>query len=228
MQTDPKQFWEHKILHWERGRYEEKTSPSFLERIADRSSSSLRFRIEAVGKGLAPFVKGKKVVELGCGTGILAGKIVAAGADAYVGYDIAEAAITEARQRAEQLRISDKASFSVGSIDELDDLQADIVFSLGLLDWLNDNELEALFKISGSTDYLHAIAEKRFSLSQFFHRLYVHVSYGHRTGAYIPRYYAVGDLEEIIKHHNVKAVRVLRDPRLSFGAFLTNLPIETL
>lgn len=228
MQIDPKQFWEEKILEWERGRYTEKTSTSLLEHLADQSSSSLRFRIEAAGKALAPFVEGKRVVEIGCGSGILAEAIVASGADAYVGYDIAENAIDEACQRAEQVGIAEKTEFLVGSVSTLSELQADIVFSLGLLDWLNDSELAALFKISGKADYLHAIAEKRLSAFQFFHRLYVYISYGYRTKGYVPRYYSVGVLEPMIRRYNDASLHVLRDPRLSFGAFLTSLPVEKL
>jgi hypothetical protein len=71
---DSKQFWEDKILTWEDGRYgEEVKAGSWLERIANRASGSLRFRLTITKELLASHVKGKHIVELGCGSGFLAG-----------------------------------------------------------------------------------------------------------------------------------------------------------
>ena len=54
--TDPKAFWEKKILVWETGRYEKKTTGGFLEFLADRASDSLRFRLSSSAELLAPHV----------------------------------------------------------------------------------------------------------------------------------------------------------------------------
>jgi len=227
MDVDPKTFWEEKILHWENGRYEKKTQKaSFLEAIADWSSNSLRFRIEVTGRLLAPFVAGKQVVEIGCGSGLLTEGLLAAGAASYTGYDIAETAIGSAKARADEKGFSDNVHYQVCGVSNLPPFGADIVFSLGLLDWLTDAELDALFRASGSADFLHAIAEKRMSLSQYLHRLYVQVAYGHRTGAYRPRYYRVSEMENLIHPYNQSLIHVYRDRRLSFGALVSSLPIE--
>lgn len=226
MAFDAKEFWENKILPWENGRYETDTSsPALLERLADRASRSLRFRIEITGRLLAPHVAGKKVVELGCGSGILTERILQAGATSYTGYDIAESAISAARERARTFERADSVKYELKPVSDLPPLDADIVFSLGLLDWLTDDELEILFKQSGDADYFHAIAEKRSSISQLIHRAYVQISYGHRTGAYRPRYYTIEDIRRISAPTNDRSIFVYRDPRLSFGALLSTLPI---
>ena len=65
----------------------------------------------------------------------------------------------------------------------------DVVLSLGVLDWLTDEELAILYEKQGRADYLHAIAEQRASIQQLIHRAYVHMAYGHRTQGYKPRYF---------------------------------------
>jgi len=229
MVTDHKQFWEKKILAWEEGRYGPPSEGRrLLEDIANRSSASLRFRLDITRQLLGPFVEGMRVVEVGCGSGLLAEDILAMGAVSYTGYDIAEAAVARARKRIEKKGIEGKTCFEARGVMDLPNFEADIVFSLGLLDWLNDEELESLFRADGSAHYLHSIAEKRTSISQLLHRIYVHLAYGRRTGSYVPRYYCVAELEPLIRRYNPVDVKVFRHPRLSFGALITNLPIDGL
>ena len=230
MSVDPKDFWENKIIGWEKGRYEDtQWSASFLERLANRSSNSLRFRLAITMELLSTFVRDKTIVEIGCGSGLLAGKLLDFGAKSYVGYDIAEIAIYNARALATSQGYADRARFEVSSVSSLPPVEGDIVFSLGLLDWLTNEELDALFKASGKTDYFHAIAEKRGSITQLLHRLYVHIAYGHKTGSYVPRYFTIEQMQGMIRPYNDSAIHVFRDPRLSFGAILSSLLIpETM
>lgn len=221
--TDVKQFWEGKILGWERGRYDTVTTGGFLERLADRASDSLRFRLQSAGEQLAPFVEGKRVLDLGCGSGRLADAVLAAGAAHYRGIDIAEAAIAEARTRT--ATYGDKVAFHQGVVSDLPELDADIVVSLGLLDWLTDDELDAMWAATAGADFVHAIAERRAEPAQWIHRAYVWMAYGHRTGSYVPRYYDAKAMAAQIRRHQPGAqVRAWRHRRLTFGAYLTTLP----
>lgn len=223
--VDPKGFWENKILQWETGRYKDTRYGGFLEKIANSASNSLRFRIEVTEKILAPHVKDRHIVELGCGSGLLSRPLIEAGALSYTGYDIASVAINNAKKAARNDNLGDNVRFFEKSLDQLTEIQGDIVFSLGLLDWLDDNQLDHLFTIQGSADWLHAIAERRPSISRILHAAYVHISYGYKTGTYIPRYY---NINEISDRSSVlgKPVNVYRDPRLSFGAILATLPVD--
>ncbi len=226
MAVDPKQFWEDKIITWEEGRYEPRTAKgSILERIADASSRSLRYRIQVGVELLHDHVKGKTVLEVGCGSGIIAQKFIDAGATSYVGFDIAENAIKIANKRKADQGWSDKISFHVGSIDTMPAVKEDVVFSLGVLDWLTDAELATLFAKQGKAQFLHAIAEKRKSLSQYAHRAYVQVSYGHKTGAYRPRYFTAAEIAKYAAAHQSGPFYAFRNPKLSFGALIASLPI---
>ena len=65
--VDPKAYWEQKILQWESGRYRRDAGGSVLERLTDRASASLRFRIGACREILKPHVAEKIVAEIGAG-----------------------------------------------------------------------------------------------------------------------------------------------------------------
>lgn len=223
--TDPREFWEGKIDGWETGRYDRKASGRPLEAIADAASSSLRFRLKSAGELLAPLVQGKRVADLGCGTGRLGAALIAAGATSYLGVDIAQAAIDGAKERSAAEGWADRATFLVGGVRDLPQLDVDLVVSLGLVDWLTDEELSVMFARSGKADFLHAIGEKRFSPAQWAHILYTRVAYGWWNGGYVPRYFSADHLPRLASPTRSGPFRVWRHPGLSFGAYITTLPI---
>jgi SAM-dependent methyltransferase len=222
MAVDPRRFWDAKVLAWEQGRYgRPDQSPGLLEWIADRSSMSLRFRVAITPELLKPFLANKHVAELGCGSGILAGKLVEYGAASYLGIDIAEAAIMRARKRYGE---SDaRIRFEVDSVAEMAPLAADLVISLGLFDWLKDDEIADVFHKSGPAHYLHAIAERRPGIQQLLHRSYVHLTYGQHT--YRPRYLTCDHMKKLATAAVERPIYVYRDWRLSFGALISSFPI---
>lgn len=225
--VDPKKFWEEKIIAWEDGRYGDKAAGRpLLERLADHASASLRFRLAITKKLLAPHVGGKNIVELGCGSGLLAGDLIALGAAGYRGYDISSNAVARARELAAEQGLGDKVRFEVCPVGNLPLLNADIIFSLGLLDWLDDAALEKVFEAGGKTEYLHAISEKRANPSQCLHRIYVFLAYGWRTGGYVPKYHSVAEIEALAKAHNQSRVHVYRNPCLNFSALISTLPLD--
>jgi SAM-dependent methyltransferase len=224
MSVDPKQFWEQKILAWEIGRYgKPKNTIGPLEWIANRSSMSLRFRVRIAPELLKPFLPSKRVIELGCGSGLIARTLIDCGAASYLGIDIADAAITRARLRSENL--DPRITFRQGDINSFDAEPGDIVVSLGLLDWLQDQEIMTLFQNADGADFLHAIAERRSGIQQWLHRSYVHLAYGHRTETYRPRYFTAQHIEALSAQAVRRPLYIYRDRRLSFGALVSSLPI---
>ena len=225
MTVDPKQFWETKILAWERGRYGSRNHAyNLLEWIADRSSISLRFRVAITPKLLRPHLAGKRVVELGCGSGLMASKLTEYGAASYLGIDIAESAINAACARYGE---DPKIRFMASSVADMPRISADLVISLGLFDWLTDDEVSDVFRKSGTADFLHAIAEQRAGAQQWLHRSNVHLAYGYRTNSYRPRYFNCGQIGRLAAAVINRPIYVFRSWRLSFGALLSSLPIAS-
>jgi SAM-dependent methyltransferase len=221
MAVDPKQFWEAKLLAWEEGRYGRPDRPrGLLEWIANRSSMSLRFRVAIAPELLRPYLAGKRVLELGCGSGIIAGKLIEHGAASYLGIDIAESAIEKARSRYGN---DARMQFQVGNVAGLPSLSADLIVSLGLFDWLTDDEIASVFRQSSKADFLHAIAERRPGIQQWLHRSYVQLAYGYRTDSYRPRYFTCDHIKSLAEVH--QPLHVYRSWRLSFGALISSLPI---
>jgi SAM-dependent methyltransferase len=223
MAVDPKQFWEAKLLAWEQGRYGSPDRPrGLLEWIANRSSMSLRFRVAITPELLRPYLANKRVVELGCGSGIMAGKLIEYGAASYLGIDIAESAVETARARYGD---NPKVRFLASSVAEMPPLSADLVISLGLFDWLTDDEIIDLFRKSGSADFLHAIAERQRGIQQWLHRSYVQLAYGYRTNSYRPRYFKCDHVRRLATVAINRPIYVFRSWRLSFGALVSSVPI---
>ena len=224
--TDARAFWDAKILGWEESRYQSpRAAPTLIERIAGGVSTSLRFRREAALALLAPHVPGRRVVELGCGSGSLAGPVMALGAAAYHGIDLSPVAIARARERMAGLAHSEHMRFDAGAVADLPPQGDAVVFSLGLFDWLSDAEIAHAFAIARAGTYLHALSERRGSPAQLLHRLYVWLSYGWRGGGYVPRYQSLGEIQECLARQGLPPCRAYRHPRLRFGMFVSNLPL---
>jgi len=227
VQIDKKNFWEKKIIGWEDIRYKnDSTNQNFFEKFVNKTNKTLIFRLKTTLEILRPLVKNKKVVELGCGSGFLAEEIIKLGAISYTGYDISENAINRAIKISIKNNYHKKTNFFSKPILEIPLLNADYVFSLGLTDWLDDNELNHLFKISKNSENLHSISEDKKSVSQLLHKFYVFLSYSRKTKGYAPRYLNSDKISELIHANTGRKVFKYRNKKMSFGILLSTLPIN--
>jgi SAM-dependent methyltransferase len=226
MSSFPQKFWNEKILKWEQSRYGGEQD-GLLENLASSASKSLKYRMEVTMELLTPHLEGKSVLELGCGSGRLAADIINAGAKSYCGMDIASLAIDSANKRYTSSDISEKILFKVGGVEELEVKNFDIVFSIGLLDWLTDDAIGDLIAKSTQIDFLHSYSEQRVDLKQLLHKAYVYLAYGYRSNGYVPRYYSEEFIREISHNYGINNLNFFRDRRLSFGTFVSTLDIPS-
>ena len=226
MTIDKKKFWEDKIIGWEDLRYNKKSQNfNLFEKTVDKTNNTLIFRLKFVFSILQPLIKNKNIVEFGCGSGFLANKFIENGASSYTGYDISEKAITRAKELTNKNYLKKKINFYAKPIMEIEKLDADYVFSLGLTDWLTDEEIDHMFKISSNSDNLHSISEKTISISRILHQFYVYVSYGYKSKGYKPRYFDCREISEKMSLYTKKKIYDFRDKRLSFGMFVSTIPL---
>ena len=222
MSDDRARFWDERILDWEAARYDGRWWPSLapIEWLAGALSGPTRRR-QALGVELvAPFVKGRSVMEVGCGTGRLARRFLDAGARDYLGLDHSRVAIETARRRAGGEK---RMRFEARSAVELPE-KGDLIVSLGLIDWLTDAELRVFFRRHGAADFLHTFSERRSEPLQALHRLCRALDSRLRPGAVRPRFMTAAEAIASIPRN--KSLILYRDRALRSAVFLSSLPLS--
>jgi 2-polyprenyl-3-methyl-5-hydroxy-6-metoxy-1,4-benzoquinol methylase len=210
-------FWSNKILGWEKNRY------NIKDRLIGkkRRNNSVNERLTVAKKFLLKLVPNKKILEIGCGSGLLAEELVKAGAESYLGYDFAETAIKDAQERC---RREKKIRFNLGSVDKIKiNEEYDIIFSLGLIDWLEEKEIKKLVELSKDKIWLHSFSEKRQTLIQLIHKIYVTCLYGYKNGMYVPRYDTKDDIKRYFQSNNIY---FFQNNKLSFGVIASSFKLD--
>jgi len=219
---DKKKFWEKKIIQWENGRYGvEKQKNNVIENLSDNLSSSLIYR-QKFALDLLNNVKDKNltILELGCGSGLIVNKIFNLGFKNYIGVDISENAISRAREMNKSF--GHKAKFFSSNTNFLADEKINVVFSLGLFDWLIDDEIRDIFNFYPESMHLHSISERKRSISQVLHKIYVHISYGYKSEGYKPKYHTLEDIKKLYISNILSEIKIFNHKNLKFGAFVKN------
>ena len=170
---------------------------------------------------------GKTVLELGCGSALMMEEIIGWGAKKYVGIDLASVAIDRARERARgNGDLLDKVELIRCDARDIEEQNADICISLGLLDWLHRDEISAIFKKNNAKYYIHSFSERRVSFDQAVHAAYVFFLYGYRNPSYRPKYYSEASIQQCLLESGAPQATIFRSPMLSFGCFACHLPFE--
>ncbi len=186
--NDEQRYWDKKILEWESTIYADPTrasKPSFLERLAAPFRKTLRRRSERAESLVKSYVPGKTLVDLGCGSGILLFRLLQYGPKSLIGVDIAPSAIERARAHAAELGLrSNKIDFFCRDLrtkhdffDRVEFKRSDIVTGFGFLDYLNRDELNALFDAIAGKEFLFArAAEAVLSPREFARQIYLRIA----------------------------------------------------
>jgi SAM-dependent methyltransferase len=208
------QFWNAKILNWEASRY-------FCNQgLSKTRLNSVKKRLDLTSEILSQHAKGKSLLELGCGSGVLLSNLNRQDFKFLVGVDISPTAISRAQQR-----LKDEASFIRGDVTNCSFPQADCVVGLGLLDWLSLSEIKDLASRLDSTYFLFSFSERKFSSVRMLHQIYTFFSYGIWNSFYVPKYWTEREICDALSPLNRRdfPIKFVRHPDLSFGCLVTNL-----
>jgi SAM-dependent methyltransferase len=208
------QFWNTKILNWEASRY-------FCNRgLAKTRLNSVKKRLDLTSQILSQHAKGKSLLELGCGSGVLLSCLDRQDFTSWSGIDISPTAISKAQERLKGL-----ASFTQGDVTTCSLPQADCAIALGLLDWLSLIEIQDLASRLNSTHFLFSFSERKFSIVRILHQIYTFFSYGIWNSFYVPKYWTEREIRDALSPLDRREfpIKFVRHPDLSFGCLVTNL-----
>jgi SAM-dependent methyltransferase len=170
---DSKQYWDKKIIDWEDS-MRKGADVSLIERLAASFRKHLCYRSAIAMDLLIPQVKGKTVLDLGCGSGFFSFALYErAGPQRITGIDISPKAVGRAQAIAKERGWSDHFSFLEGDAASFALPQADFTIGLGFLDYLSLKEIHSLFERLPSPRFLFSFAEKKIVLFKYIHELYM-------------------------------------------------------
>jgi SAM-dependent methyltransferase len=169
-------YWEDKIIEWEDSMRGEQKNVSPLERLAARFREPLKVRAGRCMDLLAPRADGKRLVELGCGSGFFAMELAERTKVEHItAIDISSRAVERATAIAAERGLTDRVTFQHADGNELQLPDADITYGLGFLDYLSPDELHALFQKIRSEHVLFTFSEKRLSFYRALHIVYLKI-----------------------------------------------------
>lgn len=169
-----KEYWNKKIIIWEKSSYQGNSKDlSFVEKIATKFRKPIRKRKEILLGILKDRVKGKTIVELGCGSGGLCFDLLELGATKVIGIDIANEAINIANIKAEELGVNNVCEFYVSDAGkDMDIPSADIVIGLGFIDYLCLPDLRKLLT-QLKCEFIFSFPEKKTNFINILHYFYL-------------------------------------------------------
>ncbi|MBI4667785.1 MAG: class I SAM-dependent methyltransferase [Elusimicrobia bacterium] len=170
-------FWRKSSLGWEQRSYgKEYQNLSIVEKLAaffGRRPIQERRRV-ALGL-IKPYIKDKKVLEIGCAGGNFVFELLANGASKAIGVDVSDEAIALASQKAKLRGFAQRCAFFAATADSCSTHikePVDIVTGLGILEYLEPAEIKKFLKDIKAPYFLFSFNEKRTDLISLLHCVY--------------------------------------------------------
>ncbi len=161
-------FWDERILAWEMRRY------SMLARFNPFAWTVRRRMRTAQALVRGEFAGHADILDLGCGSGLLANAVVDAPSRRYLGIDFSRVAVAAARTRF--ARHADRIRFEQRDVLESPGRKASLIVALGLLDWLETGEVARWFGGLDARSLCFSFTEADGGGAGFLYRQYRRVS----------------------------------------------------
>lgn len=174
METQEK-YWDEKIKEWTRVSYGKKASHVILiERLANLFRGPIAGRMAVALEVVGPKAKDKTILDMGCGLGDFCFAVLRYQPRQVIGLDLSGIAIKEAQKRAKKKGVGGKVKFIQVNVVGMKRLpEFDIAVGLGFIDYLNEHELKTLFELFSGRYFLFSVFEKKLSLINLIHAVYV-------------------------------------------------------
>jgi SAM-dependent methyltransferase len=213
------EYWKNVARDWHASSYDRQaTEASLIEWLATFSRAHIRRRHRTAIRMLAPHVQGRRIVELGCGTGALSIDLVKAGARAALGVDISGDVVRAAEEHAREAGVADRATFVEGLVEDIaPEWSPDFVVGLGILEYLEPSTAEAVLTRMKAPREFFAFDERRVTVLTLLHAVY-------RRIRRLPFYqkYSAQEISDLMTRAGLGGSRVVRE---GGNSFVTNLPL---
>lgn len=179
MRYTAEEYWDRRIEEWESSAYlSGDVRPSIHELVAALfRADAIKERLKVAMRLLKPIVLGRTVLELGCGGGHPSLALLKHGAEKVIGIDMSGKALNMAEGRAKALNLKDRLILIRGDVRTIEFPDTDITVSLGLLDYLNPEEVKSVVSRLNSPVVLLSFTRSNPKLSLTLQKLY-HKSLG--------------------------------------------------
>lgn len=215
---DQKNYWDQKIVGWEKSAYVGTDSPSLLENLATPFRGILKKRLKVAEDLVGNRIKNKIVIDLGCGTGIFLKNLVKYRPKKLIGVDIAPAAIKMAGAEFRGEKAGGGTEFICADVrQDLSFLKsAEIVTGIGFIDYFRPEELLRLFRSLEGKQFLFSFPVKAWSWREILHAFYLKLA--SCPGSYE---YSRKEMDEILTKAGIKSWWYYDQEKIRF---VTNLP----
>jgi len=181
-------FWDRRISAWEASRY---SLPARLNPF----SWTVRGRMNAARRLVRDdFARHPHILDLGCGSGLLAQAVLEAPGRRYTGVDFSRTAVETARSRflPHSGRIQFEQSDALGGPE----WAAPLIVFLGLLDWLDEEEMRLLFRRLKAENLCFSFTESESGLAGLLYRQYRRCSDGEYRARNFSRQQVLGAAQD--------------------------------
>ncbi len=218
-------YWKQHVMSWEAGAYyrDDGRKPSFWDRVSMLfRGDGMYVRMDAALHLVAPHVKGRTVLDIGCASGRFAFQLLEAGAAKVIGLDVSPAAIELAERRRLQSPYADRLEFKVADLMQpaLQMPEVDIITALGVLEYFDTAELDGLLARFKTRYFLLDFPDAQGRTRAWFlwnlRRVYLRLN--HCPGVYL---YTQSAFREMAGRHGFTDIWYVRR---SIFDYVTNLP----
>ena len=209
-------YWEKTLLRWENWRY----SPiAALNPFAWTVRARLEDLLSVVRREVRPE---DRVVDLGCGSGILASRIEPLPFSHFLGVDLSSRAISRAKDRLKGREA--RYQFEVGDVNDQGlKWNTDLLIAAGVADWITPEELGSLLNRITTRKLILTFTERQAGISipfySFYHRLL-------RTnpGAITARTHTYSEIKSILQSSGFQVEELRLGGRLNPGRVVVAVP----
>jgi cyclopropane fatty-acyl-phospholipid synthase-like methyltransferase len=220
-------YWKQHILSWEAGAYfkDQGRNPPFWDRLSTLfRGDGMYVRMDAALGIIAPYLKDKTVLDLGCGTGRFAIRMLEAGAARVIGMDVSSAAIEIAERRA-QGTYRDRLEFRVADLmhPETSLPPAGLITALGLIEYFDAAELDALLGRFQAPHFLLDFPDAQGRTRNWFlwNLRQVYLRFNRCPGVYL---YTQDEFRRMAEAHGFHDVRFIRHSIFDYAVHLPPAP----